>query len=202
MSKLYIDEYPGVASTGSGDAIIDVFAVPPTASQVLDSTKTTGGVNVLGAITAGTLYTNGTYQNVPLTGGTGSGAVGTVTVAGGGVTAVALTNRGQGYTAADSLSAAAASIGGTGSGFAVAVTSIAQMSTNFQPSTQFVELSADGVCSIAFSPAGSLGPIAAVTNTRLAAGERKRVRVTASSASAGGLGAAQQTQQVGVITNT
>jgi hypothetical protein len=199
MSKLYIDEYPGLGATGSGDALLNVFPVPPTASQVLDSTKTTGGINVLGAITAGTLYTNGTYANVPLTGGTGSGAVATVTVAGAAVTAVVLSNRGQGYTAADSLSAAAANIGGTGSGFAVAVTSIAQMSVPFQPSTKFVEVSADGLCSIAFSPAGTLGPVATTTNTRLAVGERKQFAVGTTNT---GFGSPTLTQQVGVITNT
>jgi hypothetical protein len=53
--------------------------------------------------TAGTGYTNGTYTNVALTGGTGVGAFATVVVAGGVVTAVTITQPGQGYTAGDVL---------------------------------------------------------------------------------------------------
>jgi hypothetical protein len=78
-----------------------------------------GGVLTLGSVTGGSSYTNGTYSNVPLTGGTGTGATANITVSGGAVTAVTIVNRGSGYTAAGALSAAAANIGGTGSGFSV-----------------------------------------------------------------------------------
>lgn len=60
-------------------------------------------IATLGAITAGSGYTNGTYTNVALVGGTGAGAFATVTVAGGVVTAVTITQPGQGYTAGDVL---------------------------------------------------------------------------------------------------
>lgn len=81
-------------------------------------------VATLGVITGGSAYTTGTYFNVPLTGGTGSGALATITVSGGAVTAVTITNGGLQYTAGDALSAAAASIGGTGSGFSVLVSTV------------------------------------------------------------------------------
>lgn len=85
----------------------------------------TGVINVLGAITAGSGYTTpGTYTDVPLTGGTGTTATADITVAGGAVTAVVIRSRGKNYTAADSLSASNANLGGAGSGFAVAVTSV------------------------------------------------------------------------------
>jgi hypothetical protein len=81
-------------------------------------------VAVLGAITGGSAYTAGTYFNVPLTGSTGSGALATVTVSGGAVTAVTITNGGLNYTAGGSLSAAATNIGGTGSGFSVLISTV------------------------------------------------------------------------------
>ena len=81
-------------------------------------------VATLGAITGGSAYTTGTYFDVPLTGGSGSGALATITVAGGAVTAVTITNGGLQYGVANALSAAATNIGGTGSGFSVSVASV------------------------------------------------------------------------------
>jgi hypothetical protein len=83
-----------------------------------------GALNVLGTLTGGSSYTNGYYEDVPLTGGAGSGARANITVAGGAVTVVELTNLGSGYAGGTPLSASAANIGGTGSGFSQAVTSV------------------------------------------------------------------------------
>lgn len=84
-----------------------------------------GSVAKLGTLTAGTLYTEGTYTGVALTGGTGSGAKATIVVgAGGTVTSVTITTDGKGYAVGDELSATAADIGGTGSGFKVAVSEV------------------------------------------------------------------------------
>ena len=85
-------------------------------------------VATLGVITGGSAYTTGTYFNVPLTGGTGSGALATITVSGGAVTAVTITNGGVQYTAGGSLSALAADIGGTGSGFSVLIGTVTNSS--------------------------------------------------------------------------
>ena len=77
------------------------------------------------SFTGGTSYTNGTYTNVPLTGGSGAGAIATLTIAGGVVTAISLTNGGQFYVAGDSLSFSAANIGvGSGSGFSINVAAV------------------------------------------------------------------------------
>ena len=62
-----------------------------------------GGVNAITITNAGSAYTNGTYPNISLTGGTGLGAYATITVAGGVVTAVLITAHGLGYTVGDTL---------------------------------------------------------------------------------------------------
>jgi hypothetical protein len=85
-------------------------------------------VATLGAITGGSAYTAGTYFDVPLTGGTGNGALATITVSGGAVTAVTITNGGLQYTAGGSLTAAATNIGGTGSGFSVVIATVTNSS--------------------------------------------------------------------------
>lgn len=81
-------------------------------------------ISVLGAITAGTSYTTGTYSNVSLTGGSGSGATASIVVSGGSVTSVTLANGGTGFVVGDTMSALAANIGGTGSGFSIPVTTV------------------------------------------------------------------------------
>ena len=78
----------------------------------------------LDPIVAGTGYATGTYYNVPLTGGSGSGVIATVVVAGGGVTSVTISDGGSFYVVGDILSAANTSIGGTGVGFSATVSDV------------------------------------------------------------------------------
>lgn len=89
----------------------------PTYSTTYDAYKTM----ILGVITPGSGYTNGTYTNISLTGGTGSGAKATFTIAGGAVTSVVVTYGGVGYVVGDTLSASGV-VGG--SGFSVQVKSL------------------------------------------------------------------------------
>lgn len=94
-----------------------------------DSTNTNSTVGgypgQYGTIAGGSSYTNGTYTAVPLTGGGGSGAKATITVAGGAVTSVIITDGGAGgYSVSNVLSASAANIGGTGSGFTYTLTTL------------------------------------------------------------------------------
>jgi hypothetical protein len=81
-------------------------------------------VATLGTITGGSAYTNGTYLNVSLTGGAGTGAVANIVVSGGAVTSVTLTQGGTGYVVGNTLSAAASTIGGTGSSFSIPVATV------------------------------------------------------------------------------
>ena len=87
------------------------FYYPPTIVQ--------GQIATLGTISGGSLYTNGTYQNVPLTGGSGANATADIKVVGGVVTSCTLTFGGNFYVAGDVLSCS--SLGATGTGFSVTV---------------------------------------------------------------------------------
>lgn len=71
------------------------------------------GVATVDTLVAGTGYTNGTYENVPLSGGSGSGVLATVVVAGTVVTTVTITKAGKGYAVNDTLTVPGAYAGGT-----------------------------------------------------------------------------------------
>ena len=83
-----------------------------------------GAISGIGAITGGSLYTNGNYSNVPLTGGSGSGATANITVSGQVVTSVTIKNNGNFYAVGDVLSCSNTYIGGSGSGFSIPVSVI------------------------------------------------------------------------------
>ena len=103
------------------------------------ATSSTGPVDTFGAITGGTLYGNGSYTNVPLTGGSGTGATADITVVGGIVTAVSLNEPGLGYSATDDLSASSANLGGSGSGFEVVVGTITTSSGELTDVSAYAE---------------------------------------------------------------
>jgi len=108
----------GVTWKAIGTSIITWQAIPLMLSASLKSIAT------FGAITGGSGYTNGTYDGVPLTGGSGSGATANITVSSGAVTAVALVTGGENYRVGDVLSASNAYLGGAGSGFSVPVATV------------------------------------------------------------------------------
>ena len=70
-------------------------------------------------ITGGESYTNGTYNGIILTGGSGTNASANITVSGNEVTAVSIQNQGKNYVDGDELTCAASAIGGTGKNFKV-----------------------------------------------------------------------------------
>lgn len=79
------------------------------------------GIKTLGTITPGSGYGDGSYTDVPLTGGSGALATADITVAGGVVTAVTLVEYGSAYVVGDVLSASNTNLGGTGAGFSIPV---------------------------------------------------------------------------------
>jgi len=102
------------------------FYYPPTIVQGQISPAITGSLPYggLGTIVGGTGYNSGVYENVALSGGSGTGANATITVAGGSVTSVTLNNGGSYYIPGDVLTTANTNIGNAGSGFTVTVNSI------------------------------------------------------------------------------
>lgn len=107
----------GPTPDASYNAELHYFYYPPTIVQ--------GQITVITVTTAGTLYVPGTYENVSLTGGSGSGATATITVNSSGVVSSAsLTDGGQFYVVGNTLSATAASLGGAGSGLVITVNAI------------------------------------------------------------------------------
>ena len=79
-----------------------------------------GGINAVTITNAGSAYTNGTYTNQALTGGSGTLATATIVVAGGVITSVTIFNKGKNYVVGNTLSAAIAA----GSGLIITVTAV------------------------------------------------------------------------------
>ena len=112
---------------GSNNTGIGSYALSNTATAVYTAN--------LGTITGGSGYTNGTYTNISMTYISGPTISlmpkATIVVSGGAVTAVTITSPGINVTASGTvLSAAASTIGGTGSGFSVPINSIVTGSNN------------------------------------------------------------------------
>ena len=77
------------------------------------------------SLVAGSGYADGSYTDVALTGGDGTGATADITVSGGEVTAVTLVEGGTDYSVGNTLSADDADLGGDGgSGFAIDVATV------------------------------------------------------------------------------
>lgn len=117
----------------------------------------------------GLLYTNGTYTNVALTGGSGTGATANFIIAGGVVTSVTIVNPGQNYQTGDVLGVLSASVGGTGSGFAAEITALANWLPSDQNLWQFdigYDSSGGAVTNLIAHPGLNLEHIDNTTNTR------------------------------------
>jgi hypothetical protein len=99
----WYDSGTALGARRSAGYFSQVFHYPTWASW---ETNEVGGANEITLTAGGTLYTNGTYTNQALTGGSGSGATATIVVAGGIVTSVTIYTKGKNYVVGDALSAA------------------------------------------------------------------------------------------------
>ena len=128
-----------------------------------------GPVLTVTITTAGTLYTNGTYTGVALQGGTGTGALATITVAVNKIASVVVTDPGVGYALTDTVTVLAASVGGTGSGFVGTVSALTTYSPNDQNLWQFdigYDSYGGGVNQLIAHPGQNLTDITSTVNTR------------------------------------
>lgn len=106
-----------VAPTPDQNYVVEMhyFYYPPTIVQGQISTLST-------VFNAGALYTNGVYQNVLLTGGSGANASADIVIVGGSITTVTLKFGGNFYVVGDILSCS--SLGSTGAGFSITVATV------------------------------------------------------------------------------
>ena len=105
-----------VAPTPSQDYAVEMhyYYYPPTIVQ--------GQITTVGTLVPGSLYTNGVYQNVPLTGGSGANATADIVITGQQVVSCTLKFGGNFYVVGDVLSCT--SLGSTGTGFTITVSSV------------------------------------------------------------------------------
>jgi hypothetical protein len=92
----------------------------PTSGSIIDLT--------LSPVSTGSGYTplsgSKNYYQVPLTGGSGTGAVANISVVNGHITSAQIVSGGVGYHTGNTLSVNSSDVGGTGSGFSISVLSI------------------------------------------------------------------------------
>jgi hypothetical protein len=99
-------------------AELHYFYYPPTIVQ--------GEIGAFASlVNVGSLYVPGTYSDVSMTGGSGSDATATIVVgSSGAISSVTLKNGGQFYAVGDVLSASNSSLGNSGSGFTINVSTV------------------------------------------------------------------------------
>jgi len=128
-----------------------------------------GSVATIQIVNQGTLYTNGTYTNVPIVTAVGTGCVATVVVSSNLVFSVTVTSGGVGYPHNEPVTIAAASIGGTGSGFTGYVSSLTTYSPNNNTLWQFdigYDALGNGNNNLIGHPGQNLADISSSVNTR------------------------------------
>jgi hypothetical protein len=117
------------AQYGNIDSLSYILAPTPDANYAVEMhyfyyppTIVQGQIATLNTLNGGSLYTNGVYQNVSLTGGSGANATADIVIVGGAVTSCNLKFGGNFYIVGDTLSCS--SLGSTGSGFSIKVATV------------------------------------------------------------------------------
>ena len=123
--NVWYDAGFAVGAQRSAGFFSQIFQFPVSSDWNVNAT---GGVLTATITNAGAGYTNGTYNNTPLTGGAGTGATANITVAGNVVTAVVINGHGINYAVGNTLSAAIAG----GAGFVLTVTTLMSFVSLYQ----------------------------------------------------------------------
>lgn len=114
---------------GYTDANNNLVLGPPSELVVVGN-ESGGPIATTGNLVGGTGYVNGTYNNVPLIGGAGTGAEASFTISSTTVTTVVVTTNGTGYRPNDILTVSNSFLGGSGSGFSATVETISGGTAN------------------------------------------------------------------------
>lgn len=119
------------ATTDGGTTWVLYFppGTTPVQQQAVLLARSGKAVTTFGTLVGGATYTNGTYTNIPFTGGSGQGFTANVTVAGNTVTVVAITSGGAGYTVGDVLTVGAGITHGVGASATITVTAVTTAGT-------------------------------------------------------------------------
>lgn len=125
----WYDVGTAVGSRRSAGYFSQVFHYPINADWFPNAV---GGINETTIFNAGSGYTNGTYTLQNLDGGSGSGGIATITVAGNVVTAVTITSRGLNYEVNDLLTSTELDTVAGGSGFSLRVDTIMNFVSLYQ----------------------------------------------------------------------
>jgi len=128
LKPAYIQFYP----TSLGQATL-IYLKKPRVSKW--GSTLNGSIGATGTIIGGTGYVDGSYTNVPLTGGAGNSALANITVSGTAVSAVQIVYPGFEFLVGDTLSASNTRLGGSGAGFSFPVSTIINAREVYDPST-------------------------------------------------------------------
>ena len=134
MANVYVPNFTRLQLGGLVPSVLDDSVVKKAMKDTdnediyvpgVPSSGLTGGVGAVSITAAGSGYTDETYNDVALTGGSGSDAKATVVIASGATDSVTITAAGTGFKLNEELSFADASVGsGGGSGAKLTITDL------------------------------------------------------------------------------
>jgi len=169
--NIWYDAGEASGSQRSAGYFSQVFHYPIAADWNVNAT---GGILTATITNAGAGYTNGTYNNTPLTGGSGTGATANITVAGNVVTAVVINGHGINYVVGNTLSA---TITG-GAGFVLTVNTLMSFVSLYQNEVGTDKVTGALATAIeSYFETSDLGLVAGGPSAPSAVGENKWLRL-------------------------